>query len=67
MGDAERQVEYKRVEEVVASGSIEHDLRRAMKVCIHGVLLGVPSNPSARSVKTPVLPLRFSSTTDHWT
>lgn len=35
MGDAERQVEFKRVEEVVASGSIEHDLRRAMRVCIH--------------------------------
>ena len=37
VGDAERQVEYKRVEEVVASGSIEHDLRRAMKVRTHSI------------------------------
>lgn len=41
VGDAERQVEYKRVEEVVASGSIEHDLRRAMKVCIHSTSLRI--------------------------
>ena len=41
VGDAERQVEYKRVEEVVASGSIEHDLRRAMKVCIRSTSLGI--------------------------
>lgn len=33
VGDAERQVEFKRVEESVASGSVEHDLRRAIKVC----------------------------------
>lgn len=32
VGDAERQVEFKRVEESMASGSIEHDLRRAIKV-----------------------------------
>lgn len=32
VGDAERQVEYKRVEEVVASGSVEHDLRKALEV-----------------------------------
>ena len=47
VGDAERQVEYKRVEEVVASGSIEHDLRRAMKVCIHRVLLGFHLTPAS--------------------
>lgn len=32
VGDTERQVESKRVEEVVASGSVEHDLRRALEV-----------------------------------
>ncbi|GBE77413.1 Putative transcription initiation factor TFIID 111 kDa [Sparassis crispa] len=31
VGDTERQVESKRVEQVVASGSVEHDLRRAME------------------------------------
>ncbi|KAI0937218.1 hypothetical protein AcW1_001258 [Taiwanofungus camphoratus] len=31
VGDTERQVESKRVEEVVASGSVEHDLRRALE------------------------------------
>jgi hypothetical protein len=34
VGDTERQVEYKRVEEVVASGSVEHDLRKAIEVAI---------------------------------
>lgn len=32
VGDTERQVESKRVEEVVASGNVEHDLRRALEV-----------------------------------
>ena len=32
MGDAERQVESKRVEQVVASGDVESDLRRALQV-----------------------------------
>ncbi|KAI9068702.1 atypical/TAF1 protein kinase [Trametes sanguinea] len=31
VGDAERQVESKRVEQVVASGDVEHDLRRALQ------------------------------------
>ncbi|OBZ79847.1 putative transcription initiation factor TFIID subunit [Grifola frondosa] len=31
VGDTERQVESKRVEQVVASGSVEHDLRRAIE------------------------------------
>lgn len=34
VGDMERQVESQRVEEVVASSSIEGDLRRALEVCI---------------------------------
>lgn len=32
VGDTKRQVESKRVEEVVSSGSIEHDLRLAIEV-----------------------------------
>lgn len=32
VGDTRRQVESKRVEEVVSSGSIEHDLRLALQV-----------------------------------
>lgn len=32
VGDAERQVESKRVEQAVASGDVEHDLRRALEV-----------------------------------
>jgi len=35
VGDTRRQVESKRVEEVVSSGSIEHDLRRALEVGIY--------------------------------
>lgn len=33
VGDTKRQVESKRVEDVVASGSVESDLRRALEVC----------------------------------
>lgn len=32
MGDAQRQVEHKRAEEVVAAGSVDEDLRRALDV-----------------------------------
>jgi hypothetical protein len=32
VGDAKRQVENKRVEEVVASGNVEADLRKALEV-----------------------------------
>jgi len=32
VGDTRRQVENKRVEQVVASGSVELDLRRALEV-----------------------------------
>ena len=32
VGDAERQVESKRAEQAVASGDVEHDLRRALEV-----------------------------------
>lgn len=32
VGDTKRQVESKRVEEVVSSGSVELDLRRALEV-----------------------------------
>lgn len=46
VGDAERQVEYKRVEEVVASGSIEHDLRRAIKVRVQGCYLDSALTPT---------------------
>ena len=37
VGDTERQVESQRVEQVVASGSVEHDLRQALEVrkCSH--------------------------------
>lgn len=31
VGEAERQAQYKRVEQVVASGSVEHDLRQALE------------------------------------
>lgn len=34
VGDTERQVESKRVQEVVASGDVEHDLMRALQVSI---------------------------------
>lgn len=33
VGDTKRQVESKRVEDVVSSGSVELDLRRAIEVC----------------------------------
>ncbi|TBU49318.1 hypothetical protein BD309DRAFT_882680 [Dichomitus squalens] len=33
VGDTERQVESKRVEQVVAAGDVESDLRRALQVC----------------------------------
>ena len=33
VGDTKRQVENKRVEDVVSSGSVEVDLRRAFEVC----------------------------------
>lgn len=33
VGDAKRQVESKRVEEVVSSGNVEVDLRKALEVC----------------------------------
>jgi hypothetical protein len=36
VGDTKRQVESKRVEEVVSSGSVELDLRRALQVCDYG-------------------------------
>ncbi len=32
VGEAEREVEHQRVEQVVASGSIEQDLRHALEV-----------------------------------
>ena len=32
MGEAERQAQHQRVEQVVASGSVEHDLRQALEV-----------------------------------
>ena len=32
VGDTRRQVESRRVEEVVSSGSVEHDLRLALEV-----------------------------------
>jgi len=67
VGDAERQVEFKRVEEVVASGSIEHDLRRAMKVVYSLYIVGVPPDPCARNAKTLASLLPFSSVTGHWT
>ena len=35
VGDTERRVESKRVEQVVASGDVEHDLRRALQVRSH--------------------------------
>lgn len=34
VGDTKRQVESKRVEEVVASGNIEAELRKALEVCL---------------------------------
>jgi len=34
VGDAKRQVESKRVEEVVSSGNVETDLRKALEVCL---------------------------------
>jgi transcription initiation factor TFIID subunit 1, fungi type len=34
VGDTKRQVENERVEEVVSSGSIDHDLRVALEVCL---------------------------------
>ena len=33
VGDTERRVESKRVEQVVASGSVDEDLRQALEVC----------------------------------
>jgi transcription initiation factor TFIID subunit 1, fungi type len=34
VGDTKRQVENKLVEDVVSSGSVELDLRRALEVCV---------------------------------
>lgn len=35
VGDAKRQVESKRVEEVISSGNVEADLRKALEVCYY--------------------------------
>ena len=50
VGDTERQVESKRVQEVVASGDVEHDLRRALEVR--------PSKPPTIVEMNPVLQSR---------
>lgn len=39
VGDTERQVESKRVEQVVASSSVEQDLRQALEVCLLEITL----------------------------
>jgi hypothetical protein len=42
VGDTKRQVENERVEEVVSSGSIDHDLRAALEVRFRGMSKGFP-------------------------
>jgi hypothetical protein len=71
VGDTRRQVESRRVEEVVSSGSIEHDLRLALEVC------NLPKHDFTqltgschfqhRTVKNPEFQFHYLSTTAHLT
>ena len=65
VGDTKRQVENERVEEVVSSGSIDHDLRAALEVRFFAVRLRVSYNERdySESVKASTHPFPFLSTT----
>jgi hypothetical protein len=52
VGDAKRQVENKRVADVVSAGSIEHDLRMALQVIFYTIYRSVYlPKPSYRNEK----------------
>jgi hypothetical protein len=65
VGDTKRQVENERVEEVVSSGSIDHDLRAALEVRIFAVRSRATYNEhdSSESMEASIPPFQFLSTT----
>ena len=65
VGDTKRQVENERVEEVVSSGSIDHDLRAALEVRIFSLRLRAFYNghDPSESMEVSMPPFQFLSTT----
>lgn len=63
VGDTRRQVESRRVEEVVSSGSVEHDLRLALEVRDNSSSARIHSSSFRRTAKNPANQCHYLSTT----
>jgi hypothetical protein len=64
VGDTRRQVESKRVEQVMSSGSVEVDLRRALQVC-SGIILRTDDTINLLGTRRIRSPSLHASTRPH--